>query len=88
MVLDNLQAWTLAAIREVVSQGTFESRLFDFKESLPTDDRGKARLRKTWQPSLTAPAGASSSSASRTTVGSRRMIALSGSTRAWMCPST
>jgi hypothetical protein len=49
MVPETLDAWTHDAIRNVVKQGVFESRLFDFKETVPSgaDDGGKLRLRKT-----------------------------------------
>lgn len=49
MVPDDLAAWTLDAIHQLVAAAVFESRRFDFKEMLPSasDEGGKTRLRKT-----------------------------------------
>ncbi len=49
MVPDRLEKWTLKDVERLVSQGIYESDLFDLKEMLPppADDRGKQRLRKT-----------------------------------------
>lgn len=47
MIPDTLQGWNLGAITKILEQGGYESQLFDFKVTLPQDDKGKARLRKT-----------------------------------------
>ncbi|MBI5510439.1 MAG: ATP-binding protein [Deltaproteobacteria bacterium] len=49
MIPESLGGWTLDAIRELLSQGAFESDRFDFKEMLPHPDDagGKARLVQT-----------------------------------------
>ena len=58
-VPEALQEWTLDAIRLLVEQAVFESRLFDFKENIPVaaDEGGKLRLRKTLAAFANSPGG-------------------------------
>jgi hypothetical protein len=45
---NDLAAWTIEVIEQLLADGVFESRFFDFKEALPApnDHQGKLRLRK------------------------------------------
>jgi Putative DNA-binding domain len=49
MLPTTLDAWTIEAISRLIAAGVFESRQFDFKETLArgADEGGKLRLRKT-----------------------------------------